>query len=318
RGSVGARSLSVARMAIGAGLAFFLFPILFWLFYQGDSVPARAFGYIGFWTAAIFIAALTLASGALERLGPTLLRAGLVTLALVSFILSISVSAFWYDSARVGKRDEELARAIYTRLAATPGYDGGSFRLVGSANISGLSWGTLAGWSSIHAGNPTIGLFREMYGMADYTVSLPVSPRACNGFPADGATFIHNGTTYLCLEDFPPYPEAMRCADIADAPGERICLLPKAYIHIGPSCLPTGTTDPELSVAFQRKGRAYAPVRSFSVASFTVPMPDGCHTIALAPSHQDLEAMTLTMTAPDGATLWEGRITPADLSPYAL
>ena len=58
-----AKALGAARIAIGAGLALFAFPVLFWLGYEGDIAPARAFAFLGFWVAALFVAGLTLAAG---------------------------------------------------------------------------------------------------------------------------------------------------------------------------------------------------------------------------------------------------------------
>ncbi len=310
-----ARVLAAARMAIGAGLAFFVFPIVFWLGYEGDSVPARAFGYIGFWTSAVFIAGLTLAAGQLPRIARGIVAAGSTAVAALAIALSLASSAFWSDSARVGQRDEDLARAIYARLVTLPGYPGPPFRIVGGLGPSDLSWGTLAGWTSFHAGNPTIGVFRELYGLSDYTASLPVSPRACTAFPADGSAFVHEGMAYVCLEPFEPFADDLSCAPLPDGAEGRICLGPRTFFHVARTCLETGDENPELWVAFHRSGRSHAAERSFSVASFAIPLGEECYTAALLPPVDGLERLGLRLVAPDGAVLWQGDVSAEALLP---
>ncbi len=303
-GSLGARALAVLRIGIGATLAFFVFPVLFWLGYEGDAAPARAFGYIGFWTAAIFVLGLTLAGPAAKS--GRLHTAGMAAMAFVATVFSLTASAFWSDSARVGARDMELARAIEARLAALPGYAGPPFRIVGGVDYPDLSWGSLAGWSSFHAGNPRLGIFREMYGRAEDTASLPVSPRACHAFPAADAAFIHEGMAYLCLEDFQPFMDEIACAPLAA--GGEICLGPHVFVHIARTCLKTGPDDPEMRVAFHYEGRGFAPERSFSVASFPIQIGDRCYTTALAPGQKQLAALSVSVRGADGTTLSDERI----------
>ncbi len=312
-GSVGKRGLAVLRIGIAAALALFVFPVLFWLGYEGDAPPARAFGYIGFWIAAIFVLGLTLAG---PPQGPGRFYAtGMTVMALVGAVFALTASAFWSDSARVGARDQELARAIEARLAALPLYAGPPFRIVGGVDYPDLSWGSLAGWSSFHAGNPRLGIFREMYGRAEDTASLPVSPRACSAFPAADAAFLHEGMAYLCLEDFQPFTDEIACAPLAGGAG--ICLGPHVFVHIADTCLPTGPDDPEMRVAFHYEGRSFAPERSFSVASFPIPVGGKCYTTALAPGQKRLTALSVRVRGADGTPISEERIELSDLRPNA-
>ncbi len=313
-GPVGGRALAVLRLGIGAALALFVFPVLFWLGYEGDAPPARAFGYIGFWIAAIFVLGLTLAAPA-ARSG-RLYTVGMAVMALVGTVFALTASAFWSDSARVGARDEELARAIEARLAALPGYAGPPFRIVGGVDYPDLSWGSLAGWSSFHAGNPRLGIFKEMYGRAEDTASLPVSPRACHAFPAADAAFIHEGMAYLCLEDFQPFMDDIACSPLVS--GGEICLGPHVFVHVADTCLMTGPDDPEMRVAFHYAGRSFAPERSFSVASFPIPVGEKCYTTALAPAQKGLTALSVRVRGADGATLAEERIERSDLRPHRV
>jgi hypothetical protein len=309
----GGRVLGPLRIGIGLALALFVFPVLFWIGYEGDSAPARAFGYFGFWVAALFSAGATMALS-----GRTPSRAAYGALTAGALLLAMTASAFWSDTARVGQRDVELARAIYARLATLPGYQGGPFRLVGGVPDSGLSWGTLASWSSFHGGNPSIGIFRELYGQKDYVASLPASPRACHGFPAADSTFLHGGIAYVCLEDFAPFTAALSCAPLTETPGDALCLGPKIMVHLGATCLGTGAGDPDLSVAFRDKGHAYAPERDFSVASFPVQLGERCATMALAPNVRDLAALEVTLRAPDGTPVWRQEIVAGDLRPATV
>lgn len=313
-GSLGARALAVLRLGIGATLALFVFPVLFWLGYEGDAAPARAFGYIGFWIAALFVLGLSLAGPAAKS--GRLYTAGMAAMALVGAVFALTASAFWTDSARVGARDMELARAIEARLAALPGYTGPPFRIVGGVDYPDLSWGSLAGWSSFHAGNPRLGIFREMYGRAEDAASLPVSPRACHAFPAADAAFLHEGMAYLCLEDFQPFMDEIACAPL-DAGGE-ICLGPHVYVHIAGTCLKTGPDDPEMRVAFHYEGRSFAPERSFSVASFPIQIGDRCYTTALAPGQKQLAALGVSVRGADGTTLSDERIELSALRPHRV
>ncbi|WP_347313467.1 glucosyltransferase domain-containing protein [Defluviimonas sp. SAOS-178_SWC] len=312
-GSIGARVLPVLRIGIGLMLALFIFPVLFWLGYEGDPPPARAFGYIGFWIAAIFALGLTLA-GAEGKTGRRF-PAGLAVMAAVGVVFALTSSAFWYDSARVGARDKELARAIDARLAALPGYAGPPFRIVGGVDYPDLSWGSLAGWSSFHAGNPRLGIFKELYGRREDTASLPVSPRACHAFPAADAAFVHHGMAYLCLEDFQPFTAEIACAPLAA--GGEICLGPHVFVHIADTCLATGPDDPEMRVAFHYEGRSFSPERSFSVASFPIPIGGKCFTTALAPGQTRLAALSVLVRGADGKVLSEERIDLSALRPYA-
>ncbi|MGC1429912.1 MAG: glucosyltransferase domain-containing protein [Albidovulum sp.] len=310
--------LDATRFGIGSFLAFFVFPILFWLAYQGDNPPPRAFGFLGFWTAAVFLAGLTVARATLPpRLRLLITTPACAMLVLVGLVLSLTSSAIWSDSARAGARDLELARAITARLSALPGYTGPPFRIVGSADNSDLSWGTLAGWSTFHGGNPNMGIFRQTYGLDTSIIDLPVSPRHCGAFPAADAAFIHEGMAYLCLNDFEPYTADLACAPLAAEGAGHICLGATAFVHIGPTCLGTGKDDPELRVAFRRSDRPVAVDRSFSVASFPIPMDGTCHTVALAPGQTGLDALDLRMRAPDGTQLWAETINLTALRPYA-
>ena len=305
----GGRILGSLRIGLGLGLALFVFPVLFWVAYEGDTVPARAFGYFGFWVAALLLATLTMAVT-----GHVLRIAGLSAAALGGVIFALTASAFWSDTARSGQRDIELARAIEARITTLPGYDGGPFRLVGGVTNPDLDWGTLANWSSFHGGNPSIGIFRELYGQDHYTASLPASPRACRAFPADGSAFVLNGMAYLCLEEFPAFTDDLRCAALTGAPGQSLCLGPKIMVHVGPTCLPTGPDDPALTVAFRSAGQPYAPERNFSVASFAVPLDGRCATLALAPASPKLSTLEVTLRGVDGAPLWQQDIAVADMT----
>lgn len=306
----GGRILGPLRLGIGLALALFVFPVLFWIGYEGDSTPARAFGYFGFWVAALVLAATALALS-----GRVFARIAHAVLSLAALVMLMTASAFWSDIARAGQRDVELARAIYARLATLPGYQGGPFRLVGGVPDNGLSWGTLAGWSSFHGGNPSIGIFRELYGQADYVPSLPASPRACHGFPAADATFLHDGIAYVCLEAFAPLTETLRCVPLAAAAGEELCLGPKIMVHLGPTCLATGDGAPDLAVAFHDGGRAYAPERTFSLESFPLRLGARCATIALAPQLRTLSALEVRLSAPDGTTLWTETVPAGSFGP---
>lgn len=308
----GMRLLSALRVALGAGLALFVFPILFWLGYEGDAPPGRAFAYLGLWIAAIAVTGLTLASGRpLWR--RTLVAAGGAGIALAGLVLALTAAAFWSDSARLGARDEELARAIRARLATLPGFAGPPFRLVGTVDHPDLSWGSLAGWSSFHAGNPNIGIFRVLFGDPVETSVLPASPAACTAFPAEGSAFVHDGMAYLCLQAFRPFPEELSCAGLSH--GGAICLGPKVFAHVAPDCLATGRDETEMRVSFHYEGRAHAPERSFTVASDAVRMEDGCYTLALAPNPKGLTAMTVKLVGPDGEPLWNERVDLSALKP---
>lgn len=305
--------LGPARVGLAVGLVLFVFPVLFWLGYEGDAAPARAFGYFGFWVAALVISGLSMALPGLPA------RAfGFATLTVAAFGIALTASAFWSDTRRTGERDIDLARTVYARIVTLPGYDGGPFRLVGGVDYPDLSWGTLASWSSFHGGNPTIGVFRELYGQNHYTASLPASPKACPAFPAEGSAFLHDGMAYVCLEAFPAFADDLNCAPLSDAPDEMLCLAEKIMVHVGPDCLATGEADPALSVAFRSTGRPYAPERSFSVASFPVRLGAGCATLALAPKSPKLEALHVSMRGPDGATLWQRDIAASALVPVRL
>ena len=305
----GGRILGPLRIGLGLGLALFVFPVLFWVAYEGDTVPARAFGYFGFWVAALLLATLTMAVT-----GHVLRIAGLSAAALGGVIFALTASAFWSDTARSGQRDIELARAIQARITTLPGYDGGPFRLVGGVSNPDLDWGTLANWSSFHGGNPSIGIFRELYGQDHYTASLPASPRACRAFPAEGSAFVLNGMAYLCLEDFPAFADDLRCAALTGAAEQSLCLGPKIMVHVGPTCLPTGPDDPALTVAFRSAGQPYAPERNFSVASFAVPLDGRCATLALAPASPKLSTLEVALRGADGAPLWQQDIAVADMT----
>jgi hypothetical protein len=308
----GGRVLAALRLGLGAGLALFAFPVLFWLGYQGDAPPGRAFAYLGFWEAAIAVAGLTLVAGpAPWRRG--LVAAGAAALALVALVFALTSAAFWSDNARLGARDMELARAIRARLATLPGFTGPPFRLVGGVEYPDISWGSIAGWSTFHAGNPNMGIFKALYGDSVDTVSLPASPRACHAFPAEDAAFIHDGMAYLCLEDFRPFTEEIACAPLAR--GGAICLGPRVFAHLGAPCLATGADDPELRVAFHYEGRAFAPERSLGRESNAVRMADGCYTLALAPNPKGLRSMTVQLVGKDGATLWEEAVALDALRP---
>jgi hypothetical protein len=308
----GARVLTAFRLAIGAGLAFFVFPILFWLGYETYAPPGRAFAYLGSWIPAVAIAGLTLASGP-ARWRQGLVATGAASVGLVALVFALTASAFWSDSARLGARDADLARAIRAKLATLEGFGGPPFRLVGSVDYPELSWGSLAGWSSFHAGNPNIGIFRALFGDTVETGVLPASPRACRAFPAEDSAFIHDGIAYLCLQDFRPFVEEMSCAPIRA--GGTFCLGPRVFAHVAPTCLDTARGGPEMRVAFHYQGRSFAPERSFTVASDAVRMEDGCHTLALAPTPRHLEAMTVRLLRPDGTEAWRERLELTDLKP---
>ena len=238
-------------------------------------------------------------------LGGPLLGSGAGAMGAVAVIFGLTSSAFWYDSARVGQRDQNLARAIYSRVAALPGFDGKTFRVIGGTDYPDLSWGSLASWTTFHAGNPRLGIFREMYGLAEDTYSLPVSPRACHAFPAADAAFVQDGIAYVCLDDFPPLTDALHCVPLTAEAGAEICLGGGVVAHSAPVCLPTGKSDPDMRVAFRFQGQSHAPEPSFSTESFPIPMHGRCYTVALAPGPGDLEEISVTLYSPDDTVLWE-------------
>lgn len=309
----GGRILGPARLGLAAALILFVFPVLFWINYEGDIAPARAFGYFGFWLATLVISGLTLALPALRAR-----MSGFAVLGLSAIGIAITATAFWSDTRRASERDIGLARAVYARVITLPGYDGGPFRLVGGVDSPDLSWGTLASWSSFHGGNPSIGIFRELYGQPDYTVSLPASPKACPAFPAEGSAFLYGGMAYVCLEAFVPFTDELSCARLTQAPDQMLCLGPKIMVHLGPDCLATGDGDPALSVAFRSTGKPFAPERSFSVESFPVRLGTTCATLALAPKSPKLETLEVSLRGPDGKDLWQEHIAASALAPTRL
>ncbi|MCA0273708.1 MAG: glucosyltransferase domain-containing protein [Proteobacteria bacterium] len=312
-GLPGGRLLGPLRVGLAAGLILFVFPVFFWIGYEGDNAPARAFGYFGFWVTSLVIAGITMAwpQRALRNLGFT-------ALALSGLSVALTAAVFWSDTRRIGARDVELARAVYSRLVNLPGYSGGPFRLVGGVADPDTSWGGLASWSSFHGGNPSIGIFRELYRLPDYTASLPASPKACPAFPADGSAFMHDGIAYVCLEAFDALTDSLRCAPLAETTDQTICLGPKIMVHVGPTCLVTGDADPALSVAFQNEGRSFAAEWNFSVENFPVDLGPVCATLALAPDSPKLETLKVTLRAPDGTPLWKQEIPASALVPNTL
>lgn len=308
-----ARLLAAARVATGAGLALFAFPVLFWLGYEGDIAPARAFAYLGFWIAALFVAGLALAAGR-SPWRHVVTGAGMAGILAVAIVHALTASAFWSDSARVGARDTELARLIRARLGTLPGYTGSHVRLVGGVDYPDLTWGSVAGWSTFHAGNPNMGIFRGLFGDAVDTVSVPASPRACPAYPAPDAAFMHEGTAYLCLTAMPAVTEGLTCAPLPD--GGDFCLGPGLFAHVARTCLPTGPDAAEMRVAFRYPGQSHAPERSFTVSSFAVPLDGLCYTVALQPGRKGLQAVDVRLIVPGGGG-WEQTYEVGALRPRA-
>ena len=311
-GTLAERSLAAARLIVGAGLAFFVIPILFWFVYVGYTAPARAFAYLGYFVSAVFVAGLTQANGSVEgrTANPRLVNGAILGFIVVSVIQIFTTSAFWSDSARAGNRDADLARATYARISALPGYSGGPFRLVGNYDHPELSWGSQAGWSLFHSGNPNVGIFRAMFGMKKEMSILPVSPRKCGAFPASDAAFMHGGNAYLCLEALEPFAETLTCAPLKHQPDTKLCVGRNAFFQAASDCPSFSRDIPQIQAEVHDSERNYVRLVKFDLPNAHIRIGDTCYLPAIAPRIDHFTSINVRLAAPDGTTLWQERIEP--------
>ncbi|MEZ5779552.1 MAG: glucosyltransferase domain-containing protein [Paracoccaceae bacterium] len=311
-GSLGSRSLAIARLGLGGGLLFFLVPVLFWLIYRGDTAPARAFGYMGFFVSAVFVSALTMSVRLFDSRLQTrrFVDTAVFGFLAVAVVQAFTTSAYWSDSARAGARDADLARATYARVSALPGYSGGPFRLAGRYDHPELSWGSLTGWSLFHPGNPNMGIYRALFGMNEDMSVLPVSPRKCGAFPASDAAFVHDGNAYLCLEELAPFTETLTCTPLRHEPDAALCIGKAALLLAAPDCQSYSRDTPQILAEVRHDGQDYAPVISFDLPNSDMRIGETCYLPAIAPDIDGFAAIDIRLVTLDGTTAWQERIEP--------
>lgn len=189
------------RILLGAALGLFIIPIIISFTYLELWVPARVVAYISFTSGAVLIAAITVVNASPRAFSPTLRAVGIALSALTVGIGGLVSSAAWNDHGLAAERDKELARAIYTRVSATEGYDGSAFHMSGGIDYPDLVWGGPVGWTVFHKGNPYSAIFHEMYDVDWHAVFVEDSPRTCSAFPAYDSVFLtENQTVHVCLQ----------------------------------------------------------------------------------------------------------------------
>ena len=202
------RMLDGGRVLFSVGAALFIAPLLIY-FTFAPYLPPRATGYLGFTYAAVFLAALALLTDlANEEARARLIKyAGLTFLCSVGVVYLLVASMVWQDRKRIGDRDLELARAIFTRVSSLPGYDGSAFLIYGGVEYdkrimwgSSLSRTVFRKYKVSEPNEVRMQIFKEMYNLPWTADVVPESPRPCPAFPAYASVFMHEGTAYVCLD----------------------------------------------------------------------------------------------------------------------
>ena len=234
----GDRLWRASAVVLGTVLILTITPFIFWFTYKDTFLPPRAVAYAGTFIATAFLANLNLMR-TLGRHVPAVSRyivACKVAFAGVCAVLLITASQMWSELAATAERDVELARSIYARATALPGYDGGAIRLVGGLQYDDLSWGGSIGRTVFHENNDQHGIFREMFNTPWHAESISLSPRACPAFPADGSVFLHDGAAYVCLAAMKDIRPRDNCLDLPELGGTALCVNGTNVVQLFPGC----------------------------------------------------------------------------------
>jgi hypothetical protein len=290
--------LGAARIGAGVGIALFVLPTLVWFTYTNLWMPGRVSAYVPFVSGAIL---LTLASLLSIGSGTRLRDAVLIAMGGLGLLNGFIAAAAWSDQITTGRRDEEMARAIFARVSATPGYDGGPIRIVGGLRYPDLSWGGHLGWTVLHAGNPVPGIFKQMFGLDWYAEFYAESPQACPAFPAEASVFAESGHIYACLWPTSGLPSLRDCQPVGDG---RVCRTDAALIWIRADCTSLRFAGADTRFVLKQSLTGRRVVLHFTGEHRGIGRDDGCYFAQTLP-FDEIGEVGVERRDPAGGDTWE-------------
>jgi hypothetical protein len=234
----GDRLWRASSLVLGTVLILMITPYIFWFTYKDAFLPPRAVAYAGIFIATAFLANLNLLAtlGRSVSIFSRYIVACKVAFVGVCMVLLVAASQMWSDLAAVAQRDTELARSIYSRVNALPGYDGGRIRLIGGLQYGDLSWGGSIGRTVFHENNDQHDIFKEMFNAPWRAESISLSPQACPAFPADGSAYMFKDDAYVCLAAFKEIQPRSNCIELPEHGNTTLCVNGTNVVQLFPGC----------------------------------------------------------------------------------
>ena len=299
-----ARLFAVARIIAATFTLLVILPVLFWFTYKDTFTPARVVAFVEFWLPALILAALALAVRRRKnRVTQGAFVGGALALSVISAVTVLTASETWSDRARIFEMDKDHARAVYARVNAMDGHDGQTFRVIGGVDYTNFSRGGQLGWTTLHASNPRLGIFKSMYNLDAFIASYPISPQACDAMPSASASYVHEGVAYVCLEAKPSFLPLTECVDIDRDGGGSICLKHDMIIHKVPDCTSADTARRALHIDFRDAAGTVIGTAKMHPEIVKLPLSDGCYKAVDAPD-QAYHSLEISLTEAGTGSVW--------------
>lgn len=308
------RLFNAARIAVAAATLLIVLPVLFWFTYKEAYTPGRTVAFVQFWLPAFSLGLLGLV---LRQTSNTFTRAIFVTavlgLSAVSAVSLFNASAVWTERARIYDTDRDIARAVYARVNAMEGFEDAQFRVVGGVDYSHFTLGGQLGWTTLHAGNPKLGIFKGMFNLPDYVTSHSISPQSCEAMPSANASFVHDGVAYVCLEAKTGFLPLTRCVDIERDGIGTICLKDEMIFHVTPTCADENGALRQVYVAHSdAAGETLASTR-IEEQAFGLDLSNGCY-YAIPDLNRPYAALSIGLYESGTGVIWEEHFSLEDFN----
>lgn len=309
-----ARLFNATRIAAAAAALLIVLPVLFWFTYKEAYAPGRTVAFVQFWLPAFSLGLLGLV---LRQASNTFTRAIFVAsvfgLSAVSAVSLLNASAVWTERARIHDTDRDFARAVYARVKAMEGFVDGQFRVVGGVDYSHFTLGGQLGWTTLHAGNPKLGIFKGMFNLPDYITSHPISPQSCEAMPSANAGFVHDGVAYVCLEAKTGFLPLTRCVDIDRDGIGTICLKDEMIIHVTPTCVDENGALRQVYVAHSDAAGETLASSRIEEQAFGLDLSDGCY-YAIPDLDRPYAWLSIGLYESGTGVIWEERYSLEDFN----
>lgn len=308
------RLFNAARIAIAAATLFIILPVLFWFTYKDVYTPGRTVAFVQFWLPAFSLGLLGLIlrqrAGAFSHAAFVAAVAGLGAVSAASLF---NASAVWTERARIYDTDRNIAEAVYARVNAMDGFQDGRFRVIGGVDYSHFTLGGQLGWTTLHAGNPKLGIFKGMFNLPDYITSYRISPRSCEAMPSANASYVHDGVAYVCLEAKTAFLPLTRCIDIDRDGIGTICLKDEMIFHVTPTCADENGARRQVYVAQRDGADGIVASTRIEEQTFGLELSDGCY-YAIPDVDQPYAAISIGLYESGTGVLWEERFPVEDFN----
>lgn len=307
-----AKLFAMARILIAAITLLVVLPVLFWFTYSETYTPGRTVAFVAYWLPAFALGLLALVlRRKISVLTQSVMVASIAALGIFAITSLISASETWIERTRIYEADKDNARAVYARVNELYSEEGRSFRVIGGVDYSDFTSGGQIGWTTLHAPNPKLGIFKGMFDVSDYIASYAISPQSCEAMPSEKASFVFEEIAYVCLESKTAFLPLTDCVTVGHDGVGSICLKDSLIYHVTPSCDDQIGAEAVVSVTYRGADGEWLGTSRFDDKETGLALSTGCY-FAIRDLQAPYAAIEIGLYQFGSGMIWEERYAVED------